>query len=249
MAVVELRAPDGVILGAADVDPDVTPLPRAVITPAAGADPEAVADAVVRELTGHRLVAHDQRIAEALLARGAELVRASWMMVLVLPVDLPDVDGVLVRPMGKDASEYARLTVQAYGPGHPDHDETTSSHSAARDTMERFFAGDIVGPFTADASVEARDADGTLLGYCVISDMPAEENFEGGPWVTDVSVHPQAQGLGVGRALMTEAIRRLGAAGHTTLGLAVTQANTSAKRLYDDLGFVERFPAWTMNLR
>jgi ribosomal protein S18 acetylase RimI-like enzyme len=231
MAVVELRAADGEVLGAADVDPDVAPLPRAVITAVDGVDSETLADAVVRELRGHRLVTHDPALAEALLSRGAELVRASWMMALALPVELPAVDGVDVRAMGRDASEYARLTVAAYGPGHPDHDETVGSHSAARDTMERFFAGDIVGPFVAEASVEARDPDGTLLGYCVISTMPAEEDFEGGPWVTDISVHPRAQGRGVGRALLTEAIRRLGDLGFTSLGLAVTQANTSAKRL------------------
>lgn len=245
---VELRDGDGAVLGTALVDPDITPLPRAEITGGEGVDAGELADVVVREFPNHRLVAHDQALTEALLARGAELVRASWMMTLALPVDLPSVEGVDVRPMGRDASEYARLTVKAYGPGHPDHDHTVGSHSAARDTMEQFFAGAIVGPFIPDASVEARDADGALLGYCVISEMPAEWRYEGGPWVTDVSVHPDAQGRGVGRAMVAEAIRRLSAAGFRSLGLAVTQSNSVAKRLYDDLGFVEHFPAWTMNL-
>jgi ribosomal protein S18 acetylase RimI-like enzyme len=248
VAELTLTDPDGSVLGTALVDPDVTPLPRAELTLADGADPSAVADVLVGRFRGHRLVSHDEGLADELIVRGAELVRASWLLALELPVDLPVVDGVDVRTMGRDSSEYASLTLAAYGPDHPDHDELVASRSAARETIERFFAGDIVGPFLADASVEARGADGRLLGYCVISEMPAEWRYEGGPWVTDVAVHPDAQGRGVGRALLTAAIRRLIAAGRTSLGLAVTQTNTSAKRLYDDLGFVERFASWTMNL-
>jgi GNAT superfamily N-acetyltransferase len=248
MAEVELRSPEDVLVGRAVVDDSVRPFPRAVITPAGGASADELAGAVVRELPGHRLVMHDSGLAEALLALGAELVRASWMMVLALPAEVPAADGVDIGAMDRSPAEYAAVTVQAYGPGHPDHDETVGTVEAATETMRRFFSGDIVGPFLADASGEARDVDGSLLGYCVISDMPSEEGFDGGPWVTDVSVVPAAHGRGIGLALLSHAIHRLGEDGRTTLGLAVTQSNLRAKRLYDELGFVERFPAWTMNL-
>jgi ElaA protein len=50
-----------------------------------------------------------------------------------------------------------------------------------------------------------------------------------------VAVLPEARGLGIGRALMLEALRQVAAAG---LAEAVLHAQTSAAPFYDRLGFV-----------
>jgi GNAT superfamily N-acetyltransferase len=246
MAELELIGADGRVVGDATIDPTAEPLPRALLTSRPDASPPEVADAVVEGLKGHRLSIREEELAEALVARGAELVRASWLMVLPLPavVDAPEVD---LRPLRDAADEYGEVMWRAYPPDHPDHEMMDATPADAATTVRGYLSGKIVGPLMPDASVEAWSADGELAGICVISRMQGDGEYEGSPWVTDVCVLPSAQGQGLGRAMLVHAIRRLSEAGEHALGLAVTQGSP-ARRLYDTLGFVERFPAWTLNL-
>ena len=62
-----------------------------------------------------------------------------------------------------------------------------------------------------------------------------------------VGVEPQAQGRGIGRALVTEAIRRVDAAGKRTFGLRTMPPLVTAQKLYRSLGFV-RDPSLDMTL-
>lgn len=55
--------------------------------------------------------------------------------------------------------------------------------------------------------------------------------------VEDVAVHPDAQGTGVGRALMHEAMRRARVAGCYKLALSSNAKRTAAHAFYDRLGF------------
>lgn len=234
---------DGRRVGEAAIDPTVEPLPRAAIT--SDGPPADVADAVVRQLRGHRLAVRDADLADALVERGAELLRASWLMALALPagVEAPDAD---VRPLRDAADEYGEIVWRAYPPGHPDHDMLEATPADAARTVQGYLDGRIVGPLLRDASCEAW-TDGRLAGMCVISRMPADDEYGGSAWVTDVCVLPDTQGRGLGRAMLAHAIGRLSTDGEPTLGLAVTRGSP-ARKLYDSLGFVERFAAWTLNL-
>jgi ribosomal protein S18 acetylase RimI-like enzyme len=57
-----------------------------------------------------------------------------------------------------------------------------------------------------------------------------------------LAVDPDARGLGVGRALVDECVRRARASGATDLGLHTSRSMRAAIRLYQRLGFV-RDPA------
>ena len=79
----------------------------------------------------------------------------------------------------------------------------------------------------------------------IVSDLPADDEYDGGPWITDLFVDPSAQGHGVGRALLGHALTQLTASGRDRLGLAVTLGNP-ARRLYEALGFVEQGTRWNL---
>ena len=65
------------------------------------------------------------------------------------------------------------------------------------------------------------------------------------PWpeLRLLAVAPEARGLGVGRALVTECARRARAAGAAVLGLHSSRSMATALRMYARLGFV-REPAY-----
>ncbi len=62
-----------------------------------------------------------------------------------------------------------------------------------------------------------------------------------------VGVDPEAQGRGIGRALVEDVIRRVRAAGKRTLGLRTMPQLEKAQRLYRSLGFL-RDPSLDMTL-
>jgi len=58
--------------------------------------------------------------------------------------------------------------------------------------------------------------------------------------VTNVAVHPDCRGRGLGRVLMLELMRRAALAGAGRMTLEVRKSNHVARRLYEHLGFKER---------
>ncbi|MCL6611035.1 MAG: ribosomal protein S18-alanine N-acetyltransferase [Peptococcaceae bacterium] len=58
--------------------------------------------------------------------------------------------------------------------------------------------------------------------------------------VTNVAVHPELRGRGVGRALMTELLGRAAVLGADRITLEVRVSNRAARSLYKSLGFVEK---------
>ena len=241
-------APDGRVVGTARVDPTGAPLPRARVERAPDASAGELSAVVGHALSGHRVVVHDADLAAALIERGATLVRASWLMVLPLPATpataVPHVD---VRPLRDVPFEYGAIMRRAYPPGHPDHEHGDVTPEGAAATVRGYLSGEVVGPLLPAASAEACTPDGDLLGAIFISELPRAEDYEGGPWVTEVFVDPDHQGHGTGRALLTHAIDRLSTEGRHHLGLAVTQ-DSPARRLYEAMGFVDRIATWMMTV-
>ncbi|WP_446039484.1 GNAT family N-acetyltransferase [Streptomyces sp. SID1121] len=76
--------------------------------------------------------------------------------------------------------------------------------------------------------------DGTAFhGYVLAGTKPDKSRS----WVLGLAIHQQWQGLGLGRRLMAEALRRLRAEGVGEVWLTVEPANTRAIKLYVSLGF------------
>lgn len=70
-----------------------------------------------------------------------------------------------------------------------------------------------------------------VVGYCGVI-MAADEGD-----ITNVSVKKELQGQGIGKALMTELIKRTGEMGINTIFLEVRKSNGSAIGLYEKMGF------------
>jgi ribosomal protein S18 acetylase RimI-like enzyme len=88
--------------------------------------------------------------------------------------------------------------------------------------------------FDADLIVVARDGEGrgSLQGSVV------SRTFTGGVgWVSQLGVARTARGLGLGRALLIEACRRLGVKQPRIIGLGVEAENANALGLYESVGF------------
>lgn len=143
---------------------------------------------------------------------------------------------IVVREARPD--EYARignLTVEAYlglpdGPEHPDY-------------LERL--RDVAGRARDVAVLAAVAADGTVVGGVTYVPGP-------GPWAEfdapdeagfrALAVAPEAQGRGVGRALVEACIAMARTSGRRAISLSTRPSMVAARRLYERLGFV-RDPA------
>ncbi len=242
----ELTDAAGASVGTARIDPSAEPFPRAVLTPVDAAPPADVAAAAIGTLRGHRFIVDDPALADALISQGVTLVRASSLMVLRLPAPSPGAPGpgVELLPVQDTPFEYGEIVRRAYPPDHPDHEMGDATPEGAAATIRGYLAGEIVGPLLTRASAEAR-LNGVLVGVNIVSDLPADDEYDGGPWITDLFVDPSAQGHGVGRALLSHALTQLTASGRDRLGLAVTVGNP-ARRLYEALGFVEQGTRWNL---
>lgn len=91
---------------------------------------------------------------------------------------------------------------------------------------------DAAGLFLAERDTEG--SDGALLGFHWTKIDPAEPG-EGEVYV--LGVHPQAQGLGLGRVLTAVGLAHLRDRGVATVTLYVDADNTAAVRLYTGMGF------------
>ncbi|SEI99848.1 GNAT family N-acetyltransferase [Demequina mangrovi] len=100
-------------------------------------------------------------------------------------------------------------------------------------SLERAFPA---GAATADNAVFdlVHDADGTV-GYLWIGSDISDDDAAW--WVWDIVVDPEHRGRGFGREAMRLAEDRARESGARTLGLSVFGRNTSARGLYESLGY------------
>jgi len=77
-------------------------------------------------------------------------------------------------------------------------------------------------------------ADDEVLGYAVCWTIAGESHL------LNIAVHPARRGQGIGRALLSECIRRAARAGASLIFLEVRAGNEAAQRLYRSMGFVFR---------
>ena len=93
------------------------------------------------------------------------------------------------------------------------------------------------GMFTEDFprdfsdTLVAAGTDDEVLGYAVCWTIAGESHL------LNIAVDPAKRGRGIGRALVTECIRRAARAGASLIFLEVRAGNDAAQRLYRSMGF------------
>ncbi|MEN3610920.1 GNAT family N-acetyltransferase [Plantactinospora sp. ZYX-F-223] len=204
---------------------DVRPLP--------GAAPAKVAAQLRRDLAGRMLKTTHEGLVAALLADGLTLHRAATglrhdLAELPPPAALPD--GWSLVHAGWD-DDLAVACASAYGPEHPDGEWQAAD---TREIRAMFDDAEPVPPLLS-ASARVVGPDGRSAGHVLCAGpVPWTTNTCG--WILNIAVAPHAQGSGLGRALLTHALRGTHAAGLPTLDLSVVDQNP-ARRLYDKAGF------------
>jgi GNAT superfamily N-acetyltransferase len=156
--------------------------------------------------------------------------------------DRPLPPGMRLTPFDRHSRELAPMYAAAYPPEHVDWRWTGPPPDYAAD-LESIVEGGIAGPILACSRL-AVDANDEPAGALIVSQTAKEPPY-GGPWVAELFRRPGDDGRGLGRALLQAGTAAATAAGHPTLGLAVTEGNP-AQRLYESLGFVRLLSSLTV---
>ena len=241
------RGPDGAIDGAAVLVPEgAAAVLELVVDPTArrtgrGTVLADAAAAAVRDLAREETTsvwAHGMLPGAVRLARrhGLEPVRELRRMRLshAALAALPEVrlaDGVALRGFVPGQDEQAWLDVNAAAfADHPEQGSLTRADLEDRMAEDWFDADGLL--------LAAREADGRLLGFHWTKVEP--DAGADGPRVGEVyavGVSPDAQGLGLGRALTLAGLHRMAEQGVDVVDLYVDADNTAAVALYASLGF------------
>ncbi|WP_457950905.1 mycothiol synthase [Pseudarthrobacter sp. alpha12b] len=196
----------------------------------------------VRGFDGLNAWSHGNHEAAADLAAryGYAPVRELWKMRMTTAgADLPDAglpDGVAIRTFvpGKDEDSWLAANRAAFA-HHPEQGNLTRADLEARIAEDWF---DPAGFFLAE------DRDGRLLGYHWTKVHPRHGAHPAIGEVYVVGVTPEAQGMGLGKALTIAGIKHLRDAGLNAVMLYVDADNAAAVALYRRLGFTR----WDMDV-
>ena len=211
-----------------------------LLTPADGFAPARAAAAVMAELKGWRVAAHEP-FARLLVANGARALRHSHVMSRDLTRNpapsewlVPKLPaGIRLTPVDRPPIDLVPALMAAFPPEHPDHADIRSPEHPEEE-LEELMSGCLLGPLLR-CSVLAVGEGGDVVGAILVNGKPGEPPFDG-PWISDVFRRPDVPGVGgslLRRALAVATRDRLPA-----VGLAVTHTNP-AMSLYAALGFDE----------
>jgi ribosomal protein S18 acetylase RimI-like enzyme len=141
--------------------------------------------------------------------------------------------GVVVRPLRRDDLAAAAEVIYQSHRGSVDAalNMTYATPSSCRAFVDTLVVRSGCGQFDAEASRFACGPRGPL-GVLIASRLSRSNGH-----VCQVSVHPAAQGSGLGSALVTLALAAFRDQGLASATLSVTEQNGRAYRLYERLGF------------
>lgn len=148
--------------------------------------------------------------------------------------------GIAIAPWTEaQQDDSARLVAASYR-GHIDSEinDQYRSPSGSRRFLNNIVQYPGCGTFFPPASFAAfasNGAKGELCGISLASQVARETGH-----ITQICVAPSQRGKGVGYALLRRSMLALAAHGCRTVGLTVTSKNTSAIRLYEQMGFTDR---------
>lgn len=172
---------------------------------------------------------------EAMEAEGYREVRAVVRMERPLPTfadEAPPLVTIDRFVSGQDDAALVGLNNAAFA-GHPENDNFTVAELGARMSLAWF---DPAGIITARL-------DGELVGFCWTKVSGEEDVGQRRRRVGEiyiVAVAPRAQGRGIGRAVVLEALRDLSERRGVEVGMLwVESTNTQARSLYRQLGFTD----------
>ncbi len=157
-----------------------------------------------------------------------------------LALEAPVLEGIAIAPWTEaQQDDSARLVAAAYR-GHIDSEinDQYRSPSGSRRFLSNIVQYPGCGTFFAEASfaaVASNGARGELCGISLASLVARETGH-----ITQICVVPSQRGKGIGYALLRRSMLALAAHGCRTVGLTVTSKNTSAIRLYEQMGFTDR---------
>jgi GNAT superfamily N-acetyltransferase len=205
--------------------------------PEPGADPDEVADAVARGLTGH-VVGATEDLGDRLAARGARVRRRFRRMRRPLDTDPPppgwaDADlgtGRRAVPVGGvEPRAILPAWFAAYSrPGHPDAYPGTDDEAYAERLLPLLEGAE--GPILPWSRLVV-DGDGRVLAGVLGIDVPPH-----GDTIGEVFRDPAPAAAGLGAALLRRVAAVAAGDGVPALHLAVTDGNPAAQ-VYERLGF------------
>ena len=148
-----------------------------------------------------------------------------------------DLDGGyrLIKMTPKDLPMTSRISYLAHQVSRDYYMYPGMNNYKNRLTLEELAFGGFYGSVNSSASVLlCKDED--VLGYCLVVDVDSC-GIKGVPWIFDISIRPEYQGKGLGTKLLKAVCNIVTNQKKSHLGLAVTQSNSSAIQLYENVGF------------
>lgn len=160
-------------------------------------------------------------------AAGLEPIRTVLQLGRALPAPPPS-DGFSTRPFtpGRDDDRWLAVNNRAFD-WHPEQGNWARADLASR----------LAEPWFDPAGFLLHETDGVLDGFCWTKVHDHERPPIGEIFV--IAVDPDAHGRGLGHELVLAGMAHLAERGLGSVMLWVEDDNTSARALYDDLGFAE----------
>lgn len=215
-----------------------------LLEPVEGASNQVLVGAALANLRGWG-VASPPELARELMAAGARPARHAHVMRRSLAGAVPAAwqqatfPGIAIGPLDCAPAAIAPAMLSAHPPDHPDFEPGEDKLPNVVTRLERLIDGHDAGPVLPCSRV-AVDANGSVRGAAIITEILRREPPMGGPWLAELYREPGWSGLGA--ALLRAALWQAAADGHPAIGLAVTEAN-AARGLYEATGF-ELVSSW-----